>query len=105
MICFFCHKPIRGSELADRYEWRRVPAVGGEVTVYGKGERPLREARGQLLRLSHGKCYHAHKKQEQLAEAKAADPSEQPRPDTDWREQTVCDVEELSPRDEGNGTD
>lgn len=105
MICFVCHRPIRGAELGDRYEWRRVLLGDLQYLVYGKGELPLKEARGQLLKLSHGKCYHAWKKQEQLAKAKAADPSSQPRPETDWREQTVVDLEELTAGDEGDGSD
>lgn len=104
MICFFCHRPIRGADVADRYEWRTQPD-SGLLFIFGKGELPLRQARGQLVKLSHGKCYHAFKKQEQLAAARSADPSEQPRSDTDWREQETHDVEELRQRDEGNGSD
>lgn len=99
MICFFCHRPIRGAELNDRYEWRND---GGVIKVFGKSGLPLKAAHGQLQKLSHGKCYHAFKKQEQLAAAKAADPSVQPVTETDWRDQTVVDVEELSPGDEGD---
>lgn len=102
MICFFCHRPIRGAELGDRYEWRKV---NGIALIHGKGEFPLKGAKGQLVKLSHGKCYHAYKKQLQLSEAKAADPSSQPRPDTDWREPVTLDVEDLSSRDEGDGSD
>jgi hypothetical protein len=109
VICFVCHRPIRGAELADRYEWRsvRVESLATserrlDIHVFGKGELPLRQAKGQLVKLSHGKCYHAHKKQEQLAEAKSADPSSQPRPDTDWRQQTVIEVEDLMPGHEGD---
>jgi hypothetical protein len=101
MICFYCHRPIRGAELADRYEWRRGGVVG-DTTIYGKGELPLKQARGQLTRLSHGKCYHAWKKQGELADARDADPSSQPRPETDWRHQEVCDVEDLKPGYEGD---
>lgn len=32
---------------------------------------------------------------ERLRQAREADPSYQPAPESDWREQTVCDVEEL----------
>jgi hypothetical protein len=98
MICFFCHRPIRGADVAGRYEWRRTLAAG--TRIYGKGEHSLREANGQLVRLSHGRCYHAWRKQEQLAVARDADPSSQSRQETDWREQSVVDVEELR---EGNG--
>jgi hypothetical protein len=102
VICFFCHRPVRGADVPARYEWRTGP-VTRDVRVYGKGELPLAEARGQLVKLSHGKCYHAHKKQLELQAARAADPSSQPRPDTDWRDQDVLDVEELTGSHEGNG--
>jgi hypothetical protein len=102
MVCFFCHRPIRGTDVANRYEWRTGP-VTRDVRTYGKGELPLKEARGRLLKLSHGKCYHAYVKQGALASARAADPSSQQRPDTDWREQATCDVEDLKPSHEGDG--
>lgn len=102
MICFFCHKPIRGTEVPNRYEWRRQ---GEDILTYGNSVpgRPLRAARGQLVKLAHNKCFHAEKKQRELAEARAADPSAQPRPDTDWRHQDVMDVEDL--KGEGNRAD
>ncbi len=103
MICFFCHRPIRGVELQDRYEWRLSPDRPGRAAVYGKGELPLGKAYGRLLKLSHGKCFHAFRKQEQLAAAKAADPSSQLRPDSDWRDQDVREVEELTQGHEGDG--
>lgn len=95
MICFVCHRPIRGSETGERYEWRTGPLTR-DVRVYGKGMLPLREVAGRLIKACHNKCYHQHLKQLQLAEAKAADPSAQPRPDQDWRHQETMEVGELT---------
>ncbi len=104
MICFFCHRPIRGSELLRRCEWRCQDGQIAHTKVFGDGapDGKLREAKGQLVKLTHGKCFHAWKKQLELAEAKAADPSSQPRPDTDWRPQDVIDVEDLIPGHESD---
>lgn len=99
MICFFCHRRISGADMQARYEWR---IQGGEVIVYGKGEGDLKYATGRLVKVCHNKCYHADKKRNELAAAKAADPSAQSRPDTDWRHQETIDVGELV---EGNGDD
>jgi hypothetical protein len=101
MICFFCHRPIRGSELGDRYEWRSG-IITRDIRVYGKGLLPLREATGPLLKACHNKCYHACLKQEQLADARAADPSAQPGPEQDWRHQDVMEVGELREGDRGD---
>jgi hypothetical protein len=102
VICFVCYRVVRpGSDWAARYEWRRP--VSGDISpdfVYGKGERPLAQAQGLLVKVSHNKCYHAYKKQLELAAAKAADPSAQPGPDQDWRHQETIDVGELT--GEGN---
>jgi hypothetical protein len=105
LVCFFCHRPILGYDVAGRYEWRVMPegSYEGEVAIYGKGAAPLKYAQGRLVRLSHGKCYHAWKKQGELAAARSADPSSQPRPESDWRPQDVLDVEDLKPDHEGNG--
>lgn len=94
MICFFCHRPIRGADVAKRYEWRNF---NGKVFIYGQGapDGPLSKAFGQLVKLSHNKCYHADKKQQELVAARAADPSAQPGPGQDWRHQEVLDVEDL----------
>jgi hypothetical protein len=96
MICFFCHKRISGADVPRRIEWRRSPL--GEVKVYGDGapDGKLSVAAGTLVRLSHSKCFHAFTKQQELAAARAADPEAQPRPEQDWRQQTVLDVEELA---------
>ena len=110
MICFFCHRPVRGADVVHRCEWRYQPGAGEDgqagrtVRIYGDGapDGKLKDAKGQLARLSHGKCYHAFKKQEELRAARAADPSSHPRQETDWRDQTVLDVEELTPDHEGN---
>lgn len=93
MVCFVCHTAIRPADWAARYEWRKS---GDDILVYGKGLLPLRDAPGRLVRVCHNKCFHVHVKQLQLAEAKAADPSAQPRPEQDWRHQETVDVEELS---------
>lgn len=96
MVCFFCYKPIRGADLAHRYEWRRQP--DGSVKVYGEDapDGKLASAQGRLVKASHGKCYHAAKKQEELTAARAADPESQPREDTDWRHQEIVDLEDLA---------
>lgn len=101
MICFKCFRPIRGADVARRYEWRKDP--DGYLRVYGEGalDGKLKDAKGQLVRVSHNKCYHAWKKQLDLAAAKAADPEAQPRPESDWRHQEVIDVEDL--QGEGHG--
>lgn len=95
MICFFCHRPIRGSDTAQRYEWRLSPDRPGHPAVYGKGELPLAKAYGRLLKVAHNKCYHAEKKRLELTAARDADPSAQSQPDQDWRQQTVVSVEDL----------
>jgi hypothetical protein len=99
MICFFCHRAVTGKDVALRYEWRGT--VNGRA-VYGKGELPLSEAHGRLLKVSHNKCYHASKKQAELASARAADPSAQPQPEQDWRHQEIVDVEDLQGADNGD---
>lgn len=96
MICFFCHRAITGKDLGQRYEWRRYQVGDGmKVFIHGKGELPLNPAPGRLVKVSHNKCYHAFLKQEQLAAARAADPSAQPQPEQDWRHQEAVDVEDL----------
>lgn len=103
MICFVCHRAIRGGDVPGRYEWRRP--VNGDISpdfIFGKGERPLAQAQGPLVRVSHNKCYHSYKKQLQLAEAKAADPSAQPASEQDWRHQDVMEVGELGEGDRGD---
>lgn len=101
MICFFCHRAITGKDIAQRYEWRTGPLTR-DVRVYGKGLLPLGEARGRIMKVSHNKCYHACLKQEQLAEARAADPSAQPHPDQDWRHQETIDVGDLTGEGDGD---
>jgi hypothetical protein len=98
MICFFCHKPLRTADMAHRYEWRVWPAARGEIRIYGDGapDGKLADARGRIVKVLHGKCYHADKKQQELAEAKAADPESQPREDTDWRHQEIVEVGDLA---------
>lgn len=98
MICFVCHRPVRDADWAARYEWRKAGTI---TLIHGKGLHPLRNAGGRLVQLSHNKCYHAHLKQLQLAEARAADPSAQPAPEQDWRHQEIMDVGELR---EGDGS-
>lgn len=92
MICFVCYTRITAADMPARYEWRKT---GDDITVHGKGLLPLRDAPGRLVKACHNKCYHVHVKQLQLAEAKAADPSAQPRPEQDWRHQETVDVEDL----------
>lgn len=74
------------------------------VRIYGNGapDGTLREAKGQLVLLSHHKCYHAWKKQQELIAARAADAPTQPVPEQDWRHQEVHDVEDLV-GNEGHG--
>lgn len=100
MICFVCHRPIRSGDMSQRYEWRKAGTI---TLIHGKGLFPLKDAGGRLVQACHNKCYHQHLKQLQLAEAKAADPSAQPRPDQDWRHQDVMEVGELT--GEGNRGD
>jgi hypothetical protein len=102
MICFVCFKPITGQDIAHRHEWRRQ-APDGLVRVFGEDapDGKLREARGALVKLSHRKCFHADKKRRELEEARSADPSAQPRGETDWRHQDVVEVGELA--GEGDG--
>ena len=95
MICFFCLRRITGSDVYHRHEWRRQE--DGSVNVYGEDSgRPLRDAVGQLVKLSHKKCYHADKKQQELKAARDADASAQLPGDSDWRHQEVVEVGELS---------
>ena len=106
MICFYCFRPIRGAELAHRVEWRRA---GADVTLFGEGQPggPLGTAQGMLLKVAHHKCFHADKKQRELAAARgaeqAADAAVQPREDTDWRHQEVMDVGDLIEGDRDRG--
>lgn len=97
MICFFCHTRIaNGQDIAHRHEWRRHD--DGTVHVYGDDgpAGKLRDAKGSLVKLSHRKCYHADKKQRELADARAADPTAQPQEDNDWWHQDVVEVGELA---------
>jgi hypothetical protein len=100
VICFFCHRRITGAEVAHRVEWRRIRATDWDesiIAVFGEDapDGTLREARGQLLKVSHHKCYHAGKKRQELLAARAADPEAQPARETDWRHQEVIGVEDL----------
>jgi hypothetical protein len=108
VICFFCLKAIKGSELARRVEWRKMwdaDAGSSVVGVYGDiqgADGKLKDARGPLTRVSHNKCYYASKSREQILTAKRDDPSVQPREPSDWRPQEAVDVEDLTGHD-GNG--
>lgn len=97
MICFFCHRRITGQDMAHRYEWRQG-RPGEDLRVYGEDapDGKLKDAKGSMVKTSHRKCYHADKKRNELAAAKAADPSSHAVPDQDWRHQEVHDVEDLT---------
>lgn len=83
MICFVCHRPISPADWPARYEWRKASGI---TLIHGKGMFQLRDAGGRLVKVSHNKCYHAYAKELQLAEAKPADPSAQPRPGQGWQD-------------------
>jgi hypothetical protein len=102
MICFFCHKPLRAADMAHRYEWRTGPWTR-DIRIYGDGapNGKLADATGRILKVFHGKCYHAAKKQQDLADARAADPEFQSPQDTDWRHQEIVELEDLA--GEGHG--
>lgn len=95
MICFVCSRPIRGTDLNHRAEWRRD---GDVVKAYGEDapDGPLSSASGRLLKVSHKKCFHAEKKRLELLEAKTADAGSQLPEESDWRHQETVEVEELT---------
>jgi hypothetical protein len=103
VICFFCHKVISRADMAHRYEWHST--ISG-VMAFGQGAEggalaSVVALSTPLVKVSHGKCYHAVKKQQELADARAADPEFQPPQDTDWRHQEIVELEDLA--GEGHG--
>ncbi len=104
MKCHFCWKAVAGNDpkrVEVRFSWVE-PNVSGPERVYGPvpgADGRLADAHGVLARVYHSKCWLANKRRQQLQEAKAADPSAQPRQQPDWREPVSARVEDIRPRE------
>lgn len=59
MRCWICPRPVTRADAPKRVEWRQS---GDGLVMFGQDQPPLEQATGKLVKVAHGKCYHAWRK-------------------------------------------